>query len=178
MAILALEDPRWGSLKHAYGLAADIPKLLRAAAQCPPDNETDGPYHDLWSSLCHQGDVYPSSYAAVPHLVQIVAENPTRAPWTILALVTLIEAGRHGANAPPIPDFLYEAYDGALARIPAIIPAIAQVVDDETYVRVLSAALAASLGEPALAEVIVELEPGVTSSFFDWLNGVEEINDE
>jgi len=32
---LALDDPRWGELRHCYGPAEDIPDLLRQIAAAP-----------------------------------------------------------------------------------------------------------------------------------------------
>lgn len=74
--MLSLDDPRWRELRHAYGNAADVPDLLRALALStgPKEGYRDEPWFSLWSSLCHQGDVYTASYIAVPHIVQIASE--------------------------------------------------------------------------------------------------------
>ncbi len=69
--MLSLEDARWADLRHAYGSAGDIPSLLRTLSDdCSPSRSSNAePWFSLWSSLCHQGNVYTASYAAVPHLV-------------------------------------------------------------------------------------------------------------
>ncbi|MFI8266678.1 hypothetical protein [Streptomyces sp. NPDC085665] len=56
----------WSQLTHAYGTAEDVPDLLRAAG---PDPESPA-WSELWSRLCHQGTVYPASYAALPALAE------------------------------------------------------------------------------------------------------------
>ena len=72
---LPLTSAKWAALTHAYGEASDIPDLLSELAEAETlGNETaDEPMFTLWSSLCHQDNVYPASFAAVPHLVEIAA---------------------------------------------------------------------------------------------------------
>jgi len=54
----------WAQLAHAYGSAQDIPGLLE---QAEPDVRSEV-WTELWSRLCHQGTVYPASFAALPAL--------------------------------------------------------------------------------------------------------------
>ena len=105
--MLALDDPRWHELDHAYGPAGDIPDLLRALER--------GAHEELWqrlfSALCHQGSAYTASYAAVPHLVRIGAGAPPADQLGFWSLVGCIAVSRDG---PPIPDHLRRAYEGSL----------------------------------------------------------------
>ncbi len=59
MALIALDDPRWAALQHAYGAADDIPELLANLSIPKDERSEDDPIEDtweeLWSSLCHQG---------------------------------------------------------------------------------------------------------------------------
>ncbi|QND47158.1 hypothetical protein HB780_15660 [Rhizobium lusitanum] len=77
--MLELDDPQWRELQHAYGNASNIPALLRALASSTglKKGYTDEPWFTLWSSLCHQGDAYTASYAAIPHVVQIAMSTRT-----------------------------------------------------------------------------------------------------
>lgn len=62
----------WEQLRHAYGAADDIPELLQDVIENPyerGDSWKEGVWFKLWSALCHQGDIYTASIAAVPHLV-------------------------------------------------------------------------------------------------------------
>ena len=172
--MLPLDDARWKQLKHAYGTASDIPKFLRQLATVPPDEgyQTE-PYQPLWSALCHQGDVYSASYAAVPYLLGMIERSPTTAPWSLLGLVTSIEVGRDRENAPAIPDYLQKWYLDSLARIPAIISRIAVRPLDEPYTRVCSAALAACQGFRPLAAAILELDPEIVHRVINWIHGTE-----
>jgi len=82
-AMLALDDPRWSTLQHAYGPARDTPEHLRALSAAPPGR--DGAiWAALASSLLHQGGLYPATYAAVPHLAALLPGAQLERQWTIL----------------------------------------------------------------------------------------------
>jgi hypothetical protein len=71
--------------------------------------------------LCHQGDVYTASYAAVPELIEIAAARAaeTRVAWECLLLAGAIELERglpEGAAPPAIPPDLAGEYAAALHR--------------------------------------------------------------
>lgn len=69
--MLQLDSDQWTRLRHAYGEASNIPALLRALPTAEVKRGADAePWMSLWSSLCHQCDVYSASYAAVPHIVE------------------------------------------------------------------------------------------------------------
>ncbi|MFF2847122.1 hypothetical protein ACFVT5_12385 [Streptomyces sp. NPDC058001] len=57
----------WSKLTHAYGSAEDIPPLLDRLASDPTPED----WADLWSALCHQGSVYPASFASLPWLASV-----------------------------------------------------------------------------------------------------------
>ena len=124
MAILALDSPRWLELTHAYGPATDIPPLLRDLEGFPKSRGSDEPWFTLWSSLCHQGDVYPASFAAVPHIVRVLASAPTRADASFFQLPACIEIARFRKSIA-VPSDLHEAYVGALRQMPALVAAAA-----------------------------------------------------
>jgi hypothetical protein len=93
--MLPLNSPTWADLRDAYGASSDIPGLLRDLEALPPNEGAEAePYFSLWSALCHQGDVYTASYAAVPHLVRVAASAPERVPWTVFQMVACIEIAR------------------------------------------------------------------------------------
>ena len=61
--------PNWKELRHAYGSAEDIPRILSALT---PDSESPA-WTDLWSRVCHQGTTYSSSPAVLPFLVNVAS---------------------------------------------------------------------------------------------------------
>jgi len=164
--MLPLDDARWSALSHAYGASSDIPKLLAHAENLPEDTGFNvEPYFGLWSALCHQGDVYSASYAALPHLVRIVEENPDKFRWTLLALVHAIEMARSEGRGPPIPDDLNDPYQKALARIPAVASGLLIGDLTELELRVILAVCATAKGFPSIGEAITELTPDATTRF-------------
>jgi hypothetical protein len=166
--MLSLDDPCWPTLRNAYGESSGIPKLLREAEYLPEDVGSNAePYFSLWSALCHQGSVYTASYAALPHLVRIVEENPAKFRWTLLALVHSIEAGRTSEEAPQIPDDLVEAYQLALARIPSIASSLLNGNLSELEIRVVLAACATAKGFSLLGDAITELTPEIAKRLLD-----------
>lgn len=168
--MLDLYDEQWADLRHAYGSAANIPALLRSLSTFPgAENHRSEPYYTLWSSLCHQGDVYSASYAALPHLVNALDTPEGRGSWSVLALVASIEIARARGNGPPILPRLKGAYFDALARIPSILAEAATSPWDELYTRAATSALAAAKGHVALAEVVLELDPEARDAFAEWL---------
>ncbi|GAB4004816.1 hypothetical protein [Nocardioides ultimimeridianus] len=56
----------WHALRDAYGSAGAVPDLLDRA-----EVGGDEVWGELWSRLCHQGTVYPASYAALPRLAAL-----------------------------------------------------------------------------------------------------------
>ncbi|MFI6401045.1 hypothetical protein [Streptomyces sp. NPDC050548] len=63
-------DMDWSRLTHAYGSAAGLPELFEAVGD--PES-ADWAWEKLWSSLYHQGTVYPASFAVLPVLTHIAA---------------------------------------------------------------------------------------------------------
>src|SRR5438128_2334868 len=114
--MLPLDSPRWSELKDAYGASSGIPALLDDLKALPPDEGSEAePYFSLWSALCHQGDVYTASYAALPHIAATVKMGPTRAPWSLFLMIACIEIARANGRGPDIPPDLKEDYFAALA---------------------------------------------------------------
>lgn len=168
--MLPLNDERWSALSDAYGASSGIPKLLAAAEELPED--ADGqtePYLSLWSALCHQGDVYSASYAALPHLIRIIETNPNKFRWTLLLLVHAIEVARSEGRGPPMPEDLMGSYQNALARVPALASQLLSRHMGEEELRVILAACASAKGFPLIGEAIAELTPDVTKRLLeDW----------
>ena len=120
----------------------------------------------LWSSLCHQGEIDTASYAAVPHLVRVLASGPTHAHWDFFLLPACIEIARTKGHGPEIPADLRDDYFAPLQRIPALAAAESEW-DGGYYCPAVAAALAVARGQPALGEAILELEPDAVGEFME-----------
>lgn len=114
---MAAMTVNWNELPHAYGAATDIPPLLLAARTAtPPASYKDEPWYSLWSALCHQGDVYWASYAALPELIDVAATRSDAVRGEAILLAASIELARHSEFAPEMPPQLTAAYDRAIVR--------------------------------------------------------------
>lgn len=80
----------WAYLTHAYGSARALPALLDRIATEP----TDELWNDLWSALCHQSDVYPASFAALPWLAEVAGSKDREQVEHALLLAGSILTGR------------------------------------------------------------------------------------
>lgn len=166
--MLALNDDAWSGLSHAQGMACDIPARLRELAAFPTgDMDSTEPYLSLRRALLHQNCVFTASYAALPHLIEIMADSPERAHPGVLELVTRIEIARAKGNGPLLQDALAAMYQAALERLPQLISALSRQSWDEPFTRIAAAALAASRNQARLAEAILELKPGKLAHFMD-----------
>jgi hypothetical protein len=154
---LALEDPRWAELEHAHGSAGDVPDMLRALA----DGDDDA-WERIWSSLCHQGDVYPASYAALPHVVAIAAGQPFGAQVMSWVFAGAIAAA--SADEPdPVPRDLRAALDAAIAdAVPRAVASLQSLpADHEHNADIwLAVAIAGLRRQDAIAAVIEGLVDG------------------
>lgn len=148
--MLELDSDRWKSLSHCYGGAGDLPDLLRRLAVDPSDEV----WERLWSCLCHQGDVYPASYAAVPHIIRITEELPIPEQTAYWAFVGSIARGSLNHARRP-PEDLKAEFESALVQAGHIVLRILQEKPgDETEVLTLLQALVSIRGCADLADML------------------------
>lgn len=168
--MLALNSPRWGQLQDAYGKATRIPELLQKLSALPGDEDDEEPWFSLWSALAHQGDVYPASFAAVPHVVEALAAAPHRASEVYFHFPAWVEVCRH-KHAVKVPDDLKPAYFEALARMPALAAAAASRPWSTALTACALSAIAAAKGQHEQAEVLLEMSsPDTTDELLEWLH--------
>ncbi len=158
--MLALDDARWGNLQHAYGDAGDIPVMLRALAASPepPVDPEAEPWFSLWSSLCHQGDAYTASYAAVPHIVEIGCEFAGPLDYSFLLLPAAIEVARSTGRGPALPATLADAYLVAIGRLPDLVSLHRNEPWNQAMLLSATAAQAAAKGHIDVAEALMNLD--------------------
>ena len=151
-----LNGIKWSELSHAYGFAGDIEPLLKSIYAFPPETESNSePWDALWSSLCHQGDIYSASFAATPVIVDALATAPPRATRSFFLLPACVELARVRHRAD-IPVDLEKPYFAALSRFPQLV-ANASLADQDTTASAL-AAIAVSKGQWTIAQLLVDIE--------------------
>lgn len=157
--MLSLDDPRWRELRHAYGSAVDIPGLLRALAlSTGPMGDHQEPWFSLWSSLCHQGDVYTASYVAVPHIVQIAGEAKEPVDFSFFLLPTAVEVARRTGHGPAIPDAYADDYHRAIAQLVENVNLHRNEAWDQSMLLSAAAAQAVAKGHFDVAEALLNLD--------------------
>lgn len=83
----------WRTLRHAFGEASDVPRLIRALYD--RDREPrQAALKELFACLLHQGTVYEASALAVPFLFELLASNDTPERNWIAFLVASIADGK------------------------------------------------------------------------------------
>ena len=167
--VLNLDSPKWSNLTHAYGPATDTPYLLRQLEGLPPSDGNTDPWFSIWSSLAHQGDVYPASFAAVPHVVRYLARAPSKAPFVFFQFPAWVEICRQKRSLL-VPDDLESAYFAALKQLPSLVAAAADRQWDATFLSCALSAIAAAKGFGSVAEAVLEMEPLVAEEFMEWLS--------
>ena len=165
--MLPLDSPRWSQLAHAYGSAADVPTWLTRLTDLPSSEGNAEPWFSIWSALAHQGDVYASSYAAVPHVVAALAAAPEKADSSYFHFPAWVEICR-AKNGPPIPSDLEAPYFAALGRLPALVAFAASNQWSPAFLACCMAAIAVAKGQPAMAEAALELNPELAEQFLEW----------
>ena len=157
--MIDLDDGRWATLTHAYGAADDIPALIRAlSAQTGPAAVDSEPWNALWSSLCHQGDVFHASYAALPHIVAIGCAAPSPVDFGFFLLPAAIEIARASGNGPDVPDDLATSYGLGVAQLAECVAIHRNDEWDAATTTAATCALAVAKGHHRLAQVIMNLD--------------------
>ena len=165
--MLSLDSPKWAELEHAYGPASDIPDLLRQLERMPPSDGEKEPWFSIWSSLAHQGDVYSASFAAVPHVVRILAQAPDKTDFSYFQFPAWVEICRQKKSVP-IPRELETDYYSALQQLPSLVAAVADRDWNEGFLLSALSAIAAAKGYGKVAEAVQELNSSVTDEFLAW----------
>lgn len=166
--MLSLTSERWSELQHAYGSAADTPALLARLYAVAPTEVTGEPWSSLWGALAHQGDVYSASFAAVPHVVAVLAIAPTEADASFFQFAAWVEICRVKGGVD-VPADLAEAYFGSLGRLPSLAALALARQRDRSVVACALSATAAAQGQHAIAQAVLEMaEPETAEQFLQW----------
>lgn len=166
--MISLQDSRWSELRHAYGAATDIPLLLQAIERNPARSESrEGAWSKLWSALYHQGDIYSASFAAVPHVVRILASASNVACFDFFLFPASVEVVRHRQRFE-VPEILVRPYRESLESLPAIAAAAADRDWEGPLGRSIVAAVAAAKGQFSAAELLLEIEEADDPEVLEW----------
>ena len=167
--MLSLDDPMWRELRHAYGEGSDIVAWLSTLRESKPLRDDLFDVHP-WDSLCHQWTVYPATFAAVPHIVDIVSRHPAN-DRSRMALLSFVGWSAAISQLPgsEFPESLRRPYEAALLTAATLIAESIVFADTDdadpsanyphTF-RSLLSALAACRGAYPLAFIISQIKEG------------------
>jgi hypothetical protein len=103
-----LDDIDWAALEHAYGSAEDVPEIL-AALRCADPDQREWALDRFYVGVHHQSDVYDSTVACMPFLVETLL-SPNAGDRVAIAEL-LASICRCGAD--DLPDGLEPGADDA-----------------------------------------------------------------
>lgn len=83
----------WRTLRHAFGEASDVPRLIRSLAASDRE-ERQTALKELFACLLHQGTVYEATALAVPFLFELLSSGNTPERNWIAFLVASIADGK------------------------------------------------------------------------------------
>ncbi|MGW1885199.1 HEAT repeat domain-containing protein [Streptomyces sp. NPDC001970] len=148
-----IDEVDWASLGHAYGPADDVPGLLRGLAS-PDPVEREAALDAMYAAVHHQGDVYDSTLACIPFLLELVASPEVQDRGAVVELLTSIGGIELDGDDEPGPDEeeFEEAANYAMAAAAVAAGAdvfVGLLADDDPGVRLAApCALAMLHGEP------------------------------
>lgn len=166
----------WGSMKHAYGKATDVPDMLRDLGDPAPEVRSKA-RSDLEGALAHQGTRFAPSALAVPFVIAAL-DGPHADRAALLDLLSALADGDDAAwwltGHPPgrkgnaIGGHARKAYAAVALGLPRYLSALE---DDDPGVRASAAHLLAWLGTeakktrpPIVARVEKESDEGALAS--------------
>lgn len=105
-----LDTIDWRRFRHSYGIATDVPDLIRGLLT-EDDDQREQAYEEFVNTINHQGDVYSAATQAVPFLIELLTEDSVPAKyWLLQTLIGLVESSnghvRYTANVGDLRDFV------------------------------------------------------------------------
>ncbi|WP_432063589.1 PBS lyase [Streptomyces sp. C10-9-1] len=84
-----IDEVDWAALEHAYGPADGVPGLLRGLASADAA-EREGALDSLYATVHSQGEVFDSTLACIPYLMELVADPLVEDRGPVVELLTSI----------------------------------------------------------------------------------------
>lgn len=149
--MVLLDDVIWHQMAAGYRIPYDASVPLRKM------EAGENVWDELWNELHHQGDVGEASYAAVPQIVRIVDNWPSR-DWNFYGLASVIEVERFRKTNPPLPTWLQSDYKFAWARISVLALRDVEASTDPLTIQSALVALILSKGERKLGALLTHFD--------------------
>ncbi|WP_310723439.1 HEAT repeat domain-containing protein [Streptomyces sp. N2A] len=151
----------WAELTHAYGTAEDVPGLLhdlRSDDAVTRERALDA----LYGGVHHQGDVYDSTLACIPHLLALAQDPDAPGRGPVIGLLTSIGATAHLA-AEEAGDTMPDP-EAALAEAAAAGWEPDEWWEEYAYAHGLLAGRALAAAVPSMVRLLTDADPGVRAA--------------
>jgi hypothetical protein len=96
-----LDEVPWETLEHAYGMAKDVPVLLRQLLSADPKLRAEA-RRSLYGNIFHQGTRYPATPYVVPFLIEMCAEPSVPERFWILSYWGSLITGYFSVQERPV----------------------------------------------------------------------------
>ncbi|MDI6105036.1 hypothetical protein QLQ12_41270 [Actinoplanes sp. NEAU-A12] len=129
---IGLDDIDWESLEHAYGSAEDVPGWVRGLVDSDPAVREES-LDALYGAVHHQGDVYDSTVAAVPYLIEALSRPGLPGRNGIAELLASIAELGEWPDETELDEYRAEMLRHAMqahALAAAATPVLVPLVDD------------------------------------------------
>jgi hypothetical protein len=97
----------WGSMRHAYGAASDVPGMFRKIVASGPD-EVEGAVDELMNAVNHQYSIYEATPYVVPFLIEILSSGQEHAKELIIQVIDILAGYGSVLLEPGIPGPTYK----------------------------------------------------------------------
>lgn len=87
-----LDSINWSALHHAYGVASDVPELIRGWLS-HDDGVRQKSIYGLFGNIHHQGTIYEASPYALPFLIELWDCEETPDKDSLICLIAAIAGG-------------------------------------------------------------------------------------
>lgn len=156
-APLPLDSQRWAALRHGFGTAEDVPRLLEHLPRVSAEQRREL-WFGLWHLLWRDGVVFDASIAAVPHIVAFAADADVEERAVALHLAAAIAAARLEGELDP--GLLAPARRAVAGMAELVVRSVAEPWSADAT-QIFCGALAISRGHAALGGAVLALEPVV-----------------
>lgn len=157
--MLIFSDPRWEELENFEGYTAEELTDIISRFDQTQLLEDDHPIWVEFRRVLGQptGEPCTAAFAAVPHMVEYISNDPHNAPSAYFLFPTWVEIGRveHGTE---VPSFLRVDYHAALDAMAGWAMHGRSRSWDENVLTARLAACASGCGNTRLAKLILKLD--------------------
>jgi len=161
MKLLDLNDPCWENFDSGY--SEYDPRVTEWIKTLLSGNFAESHWNFLWDELHHQNDVWETSYAVIPYLVEY-AKKHENYDWQIFGFPVVVELAKLDIENPAIPEVIEASYFWSFKELAKIALAFDSWTEEQTPV--IAACIALAKGQRIFARAYLEMSSVDTAKNF------------